>query len=572
MRHQDDKKIQPFARYLLSGSILAYGACKVQPMLEADQQWLFYIMQGLAVFYGLKGMGRFCRAVRNWNLRLKSRKPTNSRGSAQWATKENIRTSGLYNFTTQGVFLQMDENGLPLCDSSEKHILVEAPTGAGKSVRVAIPNLLHYSGSIITTDIKGELYEKTHEARQKYHGNVILRLDPAGITNNAQEKILRFNPLAGLVSYWSNGEETHKKLVSKTTELANELLPEPDKKDSNDHFRGESLKWIECLLLYMVTHYPSERVTFTELLELLSSKTETEAALIIARCSDVLKGDLSRKAEDILNQLEEKNDKNYTQSIRNGATRVLSFATRSGLLAESLSGHDFSLAVLKNTPSTLYIIVPPDLMEAFKPWVKTVLWAMLQGLYECRNQKKILFLLDEITNFKLQSLTSAITLARGYGARFIFIIQDLKEYARVYGEAAKDVLISQTSIKLFMHVESPETAELVSKLCGDTTISTTSYSLGHEASDKVQESTSEQSRRLITVGEVLRSGHGFLFVANTPPIKTLPLGYHEVMPWQKWQGQDSFNGKKYKGKIRLRLKYTTLPQRLARTVFRCFTK
>ncbi|BCB77872.1 hypothetical protein Pflav_042820 [Phytohabitans flavus] len=37
------------------------------------------------------------------------------------------------------------------------HLVSFAPTGAGKGVRVIIPNLLHYDGPIITIDPKGRI-------------------------------------------------------------------------------------------------------------------------------------------------------------------------------------------------------------------------------------------------------------------------------------------------------------------------------------------------------------------------------------------------------------------------------
>ncbi len=41
------------------------------------------------------------------------------------------------------------------------HAMMIAPTGRGKGVGFVIPNLLHFSGSAIILDVKGENFAKT---------------------------------------------------------------------------------------------------------------------------------------------------------------------------------------------------------------------------------------------------------------------------------------------------------------------------------------------------------------------------------------------------------------------------
>jgi len=57
------------------------------------------------------------------------------------------------------------------------HLVTFAPTGAGKGAGVIIPNLLHYSGSMIVVDPKGENFVVTARYRQSIGQKVVL-LDP----------------------------------------------------------------------------------------------------------------------------------------------------------------------------------------------------------------------------------------------------------------------------------------------------------------------------------------------------------------------------------------------------------
>ena len=62
------------------------------------------------------------------------------------------------------------------------HSVVIAPSGAGKGIGIVIPTLLDYEGSVLVTDIKGENYAVTAEARRA-KGRKVYALDPFRITD-----------------------------------------------------------------------------------------------------------------------------------------------------------------------------------------------------------------------------------------------------------------------------------------------------------------------------------------------------------------------------------------------------
>src|SRR3546814_16382903 len=75
-----------------------------------------------------------------------------------------------------------------------EHVLLEAPTRAGKGVGVVIPNLLTWPDSVVVLDVKRENWSTSAGYRQRAGQSVYLfdPLDPEGRT-------ARYNPLAHIL-------------------------------------------------------------------------------------------------------------------------------------------------------------------------------------------------------------------------------------------------------------------------------------------------------------------------------------------------------------------------------------
>ena len=102
---------------------------------------------------------------RAWQLRHR-RGATTTHGSARWATPREVRQAGLY--ATHGVVVGR-LRGRVLMDDGDTHILLCAPTGAGKGVGVIIPTLLTWQESAIVLDPKdGQNADVTRVWRTQY--------------------------------------------------------------------------------------------------------------------------------------------------------------------------------------------------------------------------------------------------------------------------------------------------------------------------------------------------------------------------------------------------------------------
>src|SRR6202043_1035659 len=97
---------------------------------------------------------------------------------AQWSTGAELRGE-------RGLLLGRDTTGALLRYHGEGHLLTVAPTRSGKGTGCVIPNLLTYPGSVVVSDVKGELYAVTYRHRQRGLGQATFALDPFGIVSDS---------------------------------------------------------------------------------------------------------------------------------------------------------------------------------------------------------------------------------------------------------------------------------------------------------------------------------------------------------------------------------------------------
>jgi type IV secretion system protein VirD4 len=194
-------------------------------------------------------------------------------------------------------------------------------------------------------------------------------------------------------------------------------------------------------------------------------------------------------------------------------------------------------------------------MKVFAPWMGLMGWAAITELTRCQNTKPVFFLLDEATNFRIENLSNSLTGLREFGIRVWFVIQELEEYAYVYGRESLETLLSQTEAKQIFGASGAKSCELISRMLGEQTVKAVNVNLGRTRYDPIIQSVSEQARRLLTPDEVRQFTDTILFIRNLPPIHAIKTGYHEVKPWSDWVAANPLFGSKLHGKTRVRLKY-----------------
>ena len=528
----------------------SWGAYKTWPMLSSDIALVPAILSLVAVMACSKTLILTIRILKNHYQRRKAMAASTSKGSARWASFKDIKQAKLFK-QTLGLFLGISEFGNAIFEDSESHCLVVSPAGGGKTVSFVVPNLLHLFGSAVFTDLKGTITCIIAKACKKYQKCRLIILNPAGLFSKILGKSDCYNPLILFIEAWDEGR--YSDIIMDARGMTTQLIPKPNNISENEYFRRGSVKIMVFILVYLSTRNQPEKAHLCEALHLLRDREDFMDALYIATCSDILEGELADMAKHLLAKFKDKDSK-QAESFIEGAEQAIEFASPSSHLAKILKTCTFRFRELKEKPTKVSIIADPSRMEALEPWVGLMIWCALTEIKRCNNTKRVTFMLDECTNFRVQGISETLTGLREYGVKVIFVLQELEEYARIYGREAKETMLSQTAVKLFMGVSS-STAEWLSKQLGNSTIKVTNFNLGKSNSDPLQSSISDQPRPLLTPDEVRRCDHGILLIGNQFPIKVFKLGYNEVMPWKKWAATNPLHGTKFKGKTKLKIRY-----------------
>lgn len=407
------------------------------------------------------------------------------------------------------------------------HVLTCAPTGSGKGIGAVVPTLLEYPGSIFCLDIKGENYAITARARRTL-GHTVHLVDPFGVTGALASA---FNPLDVL-------DLTNADVVGQAAALVDMLVVVgASQDDSSAHFNDSAKDLIKGLLVYAKSLPDPARRTLGEVRRLLTlplsappdSGRETLAShLADMSGNDALAFGIPARAANAFTSKEPKE----ASGVLSTAQRHTSFLDDPRIV-EALSRSDFNLADLKRTPMTVYVVMPPDRLAAQARFMRALVGAALSAITATSDKPKFntLFLLDEFAQLgRMPAIEDAISLVRGYGARFWLFVQDLSQLKGVY---PKWQTFLANSAKQFYGTSDFETAKYVSDMLGQTTIqfrtvgdSSTSALQGGGSSGT---SSSQQltGRSLLTPDEVMRHGpmRPVVLIQGEPPYNLDRLNY-----------------------------------------------
>lgn len=347
----------------------------------------------------------------------------------------------------------------PIIDRGEGHALIVAPTGAGKSRSIAIPQLLHWNGSAVVLDIKGELHATTAAYRRNQLGHRVVVLDPWGITGVRSDS---FNPLERLAGRPAN-------LPDLAYEAASMLCS------------------------------PSDRVMDPFWIERAQSLVAGVIALCATRPSAEYDGNFRHvwnmlHADDVIYNIDvslDLHDKAVHPFARStlGAFISTTDVTRSGILASAQSlirvfasdavqsavyNTTFNLEQLRDGDKiTVYLVVPPAMLESHGSLVRVWLAGLLGTLLSrtVRPRRPTLLVLDEVAQLgRMPQISTIMTLARGYGVRAMLFVQSLRQLTATYPNAT--TLIENASVLMtFGHTNLAQSSDMAA-LFGDVSADT----------------------------------------------------------------------------------------------------
>ena len=188
------------------------------------------------------------------------------------------------------------------------------------------------------------------------------------------------------------------------------------------------------------------------------------------------------------------------------------------LVAKNTSASDFTIDDLVNheRPVSLYLVVPPSDKIRLRPLIRLMFTMtvnrltekmVFQGAEQKRNKHRLLLLIDEFPSLnRMEVFADALSYMAGYGLKAYLITQDIRQIVDAYGN--NESIVSNCHVRIAFAPNQFETAELLSKMTGTTTVQKASYNFSGSRLSPVMAhinaSVDHIERPLMTPDEVLR--------------------------------------------------------------------
>ena len=547
-----DSNFQP-AQLILLRIVIMVGAIGVgfaigwifSPSAKPFRMLSVYVVGGLLVMQtlvngGVVGWGAtaivaslgFLTAFGYWvgtGMSALAKAPTTF-GSSRWATMQDVSDHNVLG--PEGIKLGavvMEGQSKVVSYLGDRHLLTVAPTRSGKGTTQIIPNLLSYEGSVVVIDPKGEnaliTAKQRHEMGQKVH-----IVDPWGIVNFDGVEPSRFNPLDWLVS--GDLDITENAML-----LADALVIGESHADS--FWTEEAKALLQGIILYVATDEQEDgqrHLGRVRELLLLDGEQQQEFFRYMLKSTHHIVASTGARCL----QKEPKLLANVLASAQ-AQTHFLDSAR----LQDSLSASDFRFDDLKEQPTTIYLVLPADRLNAFGRWLRLLIQQAITvnaRNIDVKPEKPVLFILDEFAALgRLTMIEQAYGLMAGFGMQLWGIVQDLNQLERIYDKGWQSFIANAGMINSFGSSDKMA-AEYFSSMCGETTVWNLSSALSsafsrgtgggnNSTSDTITNSDTRAAaqRKLIYPDELMRldANKQLIFIENMYPLQAKRIAWFE---------------------------------------------
>ena len=399
------------------------------------------------------------------------------------------------------------------------HMLVFAGSGGYKTTATVIPSALEWPTGLVCLDPSVEVFPRVGGARRNL-GHRVVSLnpeDPGSAGFNALDWIDVSSDRALLdiqsVVAWLCGETPGERY--------------------DDYFRSAARALLACLLadiLFSPGVRPEQKT-----LALLRRRVSLPIPELKELLDAIhLKGDsfgfgFPAQLAGNLKDIAEKQFSGFYGEAGN-ATAWLAVPS----LARLVCGDSFQTRQLHSGRLDVFINVPLKALGSTPQIARVIIGALLNSVYEARGRMagRVLFLLDEVARLGCMSaLETARDAGRKYGINLCLLYQSLGQLRGAFGEAGQRAWFDSAYLKCFAAIQDLDTAEMLSRACGEFTALGDSFSEGSGSSagrdysshSRHQSSSQQQvARRLIKPEEILqrlRVDEQIVLIQNAAPLR-----------------------------------------------------
>ena len=393
-------------------------------------------------------------------------------GYSNWCDKKAMQAELKPVLATS---IKADAAGIPLIndgktlwvDDGQYHNLIIGSTGSGKTQCIIFPmvqSLAKHDESMVITDPKGEIYEKTSEMLRRRGYNIVLLNFRNPQHGNA------WNPLTLPYRLWNGGNQD--KAIELLDDLALNILYDESNKNADPFWEKTSAGYFSGIALGLFEDAEEDEINInsislmttvgeekfrgssTYIKEYFNSKDPAGAAYINASSTILSPSDTKGSILAV-----------FKEKIKLCATRAN--------LSEMLSHSDFEIQDIGLKKTAVFIVIQDE-----KKTYHSLATILVKQIYETlidvaqANGGKLPirtnFLLDEFANMPpLKDVTTMITAARSRQMRFTLIIQNFAQLNEVYGEQNAETIKGNCGNLVYLISTELKALEEISKMCGE---------------------------------------------------------------------------------------------------------
>ena len=393
------------------------------------------------------------------------------KGYSRWAKEKEIKEElecvqiTQKNSKAAGIPIILNDKEMWV-DNGEYHSLVIGATGSGKTQTVILPmvyNLAKARESMIITDPKGEIYEKTSNMlRAKGYQILLLNFrDPQN--GNA------WNPMTLPYEMYKKGNQD--KAIELLDDLALNILYDSSNKNADPFWEKTSADYFSGVALGLFEDAKPEEINInsislattvgeekfggsTYIKEYFGAKDPASPAAINASSTIMAPNETKGSILSVFKQ------------------KVKLFASRENL-SEMLSHSDIDLESIGERPTAVFIVIQ-DEKKTYHSLVTILLKQIYETLINVAQKNggalpvRTNFLLDEFANMPpLKDVTTMITAARSRHIRFTMIIQNFAQLDDVYGKEEAETIRGNCGNIVYLITTELKALEEISKMCGE---------------------------------------------------------------------------------------------------------
>ncbi|KSV73641.1 conjugal transfer protein TraG [Sinorhizobium sp. Sb3] len=415
--------IQQFWLYRTSPSLQKVALGSIAPAL---------LVAGLVAYIGLKPI-------------------TNPLGDASFQDMASLRRGKW--FRKQGhIFGRIGRSILRTTD--DRHHLIIGPTRSGKGAGYVIPNALMHEGSMIVTDLKGEVFKATAGYR-RHHGSQVFLFAPGSETTN------RYNPLDFVRSERGN----------RTTDIQNiaSILVPENTQSENSVWQATAQQVLAGVISY-ITESPfyKDRRNLGEVNSFFNSGVDLQALMKYIKEKEPY---LSKFTVESFNSYLALSERAAASALLDIQKAMRPFKNERIVAATNVT--DMDLRAMKRRPISIYLAPNITDITLLRPLLTLFVQQVMDilTLEHDPNSLPVYFLLDEFRQLKrMDEIMTKLPYVAGYNIKLAFIIQDLKNLDEIYGETSRHSLLGNCGYQLVLGANDQATAEYASRALGKRTI------------------------------------------------------------------------------------------------------